>query len=188
MLNADHVKFRINTDEIEPWEFQAAFVSLHYIEKFPYHGEREFPLIGPVGESGTDQVWQLTDFRVKVAVLDNRTEDSVGMGIVDIVPPVVPPNLGNGNHARRDWWTGPLTGACSRALVLWCTLTTPAWIFFRSTNRYSVGSRGRLQDLAPVYDADPLISCVITRVCGVRKLLKKVIDDYTQGRILNEDW
>lgn len=51
------------------------------------------------------------------------------------------------------------------------------------------GERGQIRDRAPVYDADPLIAWMVDTVCRSRTSLKEVMNDYTEGRILNGlDW
>lgn len=74
-INEEHIKFRINTDEVEPWGFQAAFVSLHYIEN-SLHANRGGVPVGPTREEGEGETWLMSDPKVKVVVLDNRTNDS----------------------------------------------------------------------------------------------------------------
>jgi hypothetical protein len=51
------------------------------------------------------------------------------------------------------------------------------------------GQRGQNLRRAPIYDADPLITWMIDRVCSSRTSLKEVMGKYTEGRILNGlDW
>lgn len=74
-VNEDHVKFRVNTDEVEAWGFQAAFVSLHYVENSLHQNAGGIP-VGPAGDMDDGEVWMVTDSRVKVIVLDNKVDDN----------------------------------------------------------------------------------------------------------------
>lgn len=95
-INQDHLKFRINTDEVEAWGFQAAFVSLHYIENSVHQSAGGIP-VGPAGDMGEGETWMIQDPRVKVVVLereDRRYGDRVGT--VDACSPKVSVKLGLG--------------------------------------------------------------------------------------------
>lgn len=59
-LNQDHIKVLVNTDEIEAWNFQAAFVTLQYAENTLHTSGRGVPVGGARPEDPA-QVWQLSD-------------------------------------------------------------------------------------------------------------------------------
>jgi len=206
-VNEDHIRFRINTDEVEPWGFQAAFVSLHYIENC-LHANRGGVPVGPAGDAGEGETWLLTDPKVRVVVLDSRTNDAslawavwtlghLRYPLTWLLEAALVETDGPQGQGTRDWRlfqnTASLVDQFDQATKVLFVLPTDIQngVTFGEVD-YIVGVaglRGQIRDRAPVYDADPLIAWMIDTVCNSRTSLKEIMAEYVAGRILNGlDW
>lgn len=72
-MNQEHVRFRLNTDETEEWNFRATFVTFSYLDCI-HRFSGAVPIGGgaiqPAGEN-----WFLSDPTVRVIALDSCTND-----------------------------------------------------------------------------------------------------------------
>lgn len=200
-VNQDHVRFRINTNEVEEWNFRRVFVTMSFLENCIHRFSGAVPIgAGAVDPAG--EFWFLVDSGVRVIVLDAITNDAeltwalwtlchLRYPLTWLFDACAVLTDGPGDARISEWFlfqgTGSLVDAYNPATKIVFVLPANNLMSINFSDlSYEIATAARMGELplaASDIDADPLIEWMINRVCSSRTPLKGMFEDYTRGKI-----